>query len=113
MKQASTWIRDCKRHHTRCNDGGNTPRKLPTRLVRVQLASLAGIKGIPNVRLEITDKNSKVEYLAFNHCWGKVIPFKLLESNYDACLKNIEFSELSKNMQDAARITANLGFSYL
>src|SRR5205814_1827018 len=45
------------------------------------------------------------------HCWGGVKSFRLLSDNYKACLQNIKFSNLSRNMRDAVRIAQRLGFS--
>jgi hypothetical protein len=61
----------------------------------------------------VVANNPSTEYVAFSHCWGGSQPFKLLQANYHDCLQNIDFDALSRNCQDAVRITLALGYSHL
>jgi hypothetical protein len=106
------WMHDCKTHHKRCNGVGNTPRKLPTRLIYIAPSSDPNTTPAINIQLMgPTDQN--IEYLAFSHCWGLTVPLELLKANEDDFLKNVEFSKLSENMKHAVRITRSLGYLYL
>ncbi|KAF4615880.1 hypothetical protein G7Y89_g15235 [Cudoniella acicularis] len=113
MQQAQSWLQDCKTHHLRCNGVGNTLRHLPARLINILPNSNPDIS--PVIKIESMDSaNEHVEYLAFSHCWGgPELPFRLLESNKEDLFKGIEFRVLSKNMQDAVRVTRSLGYKYL
>ena len=109
--QAKLWMEDCEKYHKHCNGVGITPRKLPTRLIRIELSSNPSN---PSIKLEVvnsTDQNTK--YLAFSHCWGLTMPLKLLQANKSDFLESIEFSKLSKNMQHAVRIAHSLEIPYI
>lgn len=89
-------------------------RELPTRLLYVGSVDPKAPDDDPVVRLELTEgKDPKTEYLAFSHCWGGDIPFKLVEKNLCRYKMGIPVSKLPKNMRDAFWITQSLGFSYL
>jgi hypothetical protein len=67
-----------------------------------------------DVRLELVDSDRQgIKYATLSHCWGAGSPFKLLKSNYDLCMENIEYFALSKNMRDAIEIARRMGFLYL
>jgi hypothetical protein len=83
---------------------------MPTRLLHVEPWSTDA----PTVKLEEMAKEERqVEYLAFSHCWGGSQTFRLLPDNYWSALRAVDFSKLSKNAQDAVRITRALGYSYI
>lgn len=89
-------------------------RELPTRLLYVGSVDPKAPDDDPIVRLELTEgKDPKTEYLAFSHCWGGDIPFKLVEKNLCRYKMGVPVSKLPKNMRDAFWITQSLGFSYL
>lgn len=110
VELARTWIRNRQSYHTPCKDTKGVPRTMPTRLLYVEPSS----SDPPTVKLkEMAKEETQVEYLAFSHCWGGSRTFRLLSDNYSSALRAIDFSELSKNAQDAVSITRALGFSYI
>jgi hypothetical protein len=112
IDQAKSWIRDCKNYHSRCNGVGNTPRKLPTRLIHIEPSSNPDT--VPVIKIELTaHMDQDIEYAAFSHCWGISMPLKLLNANEVSFRTNIEFSKTSKNMQDAVKIARSLGIYYI
>ncbi|KAI0426823.1 heterokaryon incompatibility protein-domain-containing protein [Xylaria sp. FL1042] len=118
FQQAKEWIRLCRENHTLCNSTNNRDLELPARFLYVSAGREwqpgdrpAILKLVPTIDLE-----KRPEYVAFSHCWGppETIRFKLLENNIEQCYKEIDFTRLSQNMQDAITATLSLGnFSYI
>lgn len=107
---AKQWIEACRANHTACETAQSRERELPTRLIYVEPTST----GPPVMRLQETrTMKSKIEYLAFSHCWGGSQTFRLLPENYHSSIHSIDFPKLSKNAQDAVAITRALGYLYL
>ncbi|KAI8965116.1 heterokaryon incompatibility protein-domain-containing protein [Daldinia sp. FL1419] len=115
--QAKTWINMCRENHKLCGGVGNAESELPARMLYV-LGGDDWEPGNPPETLRLVPTNETgpdIKYLAFSHCWGDQakMRFKLLASNVEACHDSIDFSGLSKNMQDAITITLSLGMSYV
>ena len=53
------------------------------------------------------------EYLALSYCWGASSQLVTTTASFRAHCDQFEFSQLSKNVQDAITITRKLGFQYL
>lgn len=51
--------------------------------------------------------------MTLSHCWGGVVPLRLLHENYNKFLTEIEFSEIPKTFQDAIDATRRLSVQYL
>ncbi|OTB01394.1 hypothetical protein M426DRAFT_323533 [Hypoxylon sp. CI-4A] len=111
MDQAKSWIAMCQENHTLCKDIAKVDSRLPTRLIRVE-PPVPG-SSVPRIRLVDTQKMNSTSYIALSHCWGKKKIFRLLQSNKEECYEAIDFTKLSKNMQDAALTVLGLGYSYL
>ncbi|KAK4107505.1 HET-domain-containing protein [Canariomyces notabilis] len=109
---AKQWLQHCQMYHPACKAQGKFQREPPTRLICITAPGELGGNTFPVIRLVVA-KNPSTEYVAFSHCWGGSQPFKLLQANYHDCLFNIDFDHLSRNCQDAVRITLALGYSYL
>ena len=110
VELARTWNETCQSHHVPCKDIRGVRRTMPTRLIYVEPSS----SDPPTVKLkEMGKEETPVEYMAFSHCWGGSPTFRLLPDNYSSALQAIDFSTLSKNAQDAVRITRALGFLYI
>jgi hypothetical protein len=104
----------CKESHVLCGGVGNTPLDLPTRLIHITEREDPKPGDFPLVNLVLTDQmEPKTEYLALSHCWGKDMLFKLLCDNLESCYNNIDYKNLSTNLQDAIFVTQSLGYSYI
>ncbi|KAJ8133260.1 hypothetical protein O1611_g364 [Lasiodiplodia mahajangana] len=113
MIQARTWVDDCVHHHPLCHATDSHQLEYPSRLLFV-VPNPKVPGGPPKIRLESIDKSRpRVKYLALSHCWGGASPFKLKHANFEECSKNIDYQNVSKNIQDAVQVVQNLGFSYL
>ena len=65
-------------------------------------------------RLRLVHSHSSAgEYAALSHCWGGLIPTRLLADTLDSYQKDISFSSLPANFRDAVTITRQLGIKYL
>ncbi|KFA76717.1 hypothetical protein S40288_09390 [Stachybotrys chartarum IBT 40288] len=53
------------------------------------------------------------KYVTLSHCWGGVVPTKLLKTNLSDFKDHIQFDQLPKTFQDAIVVTQNLGARYL
>lgn len=69
--------------------------------------------------LQINEKEARGTYLALSYCWGKPDPkmqgrlSELRLNNEQALVKEIKLEELEQSVQDAIRVTRELGFTYL
>jgi hypothetical protein len=96
-----SWEKNCRAHG--CSARQQVP--LPKRIIKVpiddtfpQLYDTCGERGT---------------YIALTHCWGKT-PMKRLVQELEAEWRNgINPSSLSRNFQDALKITKLLGYSYI
>lgn len=69
--------------------------------------------GSPRLVLLEDTRGITAPYLALSHCWGGTIPYRTLMSNKVELCEGIEFSQLSKNFQDAVEVSRWLGFRYI
>ena len=113
IELARTWLVDCEESHPDC---GHVFRPPPTRLIYIEPSS----NEVPKIRLVETKghEDEQIMYLAFSHCWGGSQTYRLLggkgnEKKYESALESIDFSELSKNSQDAIRICQEFGLSFI
>ncbi|KAL2021718.1 hypothetical protein VTK56DRAFT_6661 [Thermocarpiscus australiensis] len=96
------WLGVCTKTHRECEP--RTPT-IPTRLIEIEGASQ---------RLRLTsDLSASPRYATLSHCWGKVVPFRLVQDNHSALRRDIPTSKLSKTFQHAIEITRELGLRYL
>ncbi|KAN0099845.1 Heterokaryon incompatibility protein (HET) domain containing protein [Hyaloscypha variabilis] len=102
---ARGWLEEC------CNTHQSCPFKrsleLPARVIDV------GNLG-DEQRLRLVHSHSSTgQYAALSHCWGGLIPKRLLADTLDYFQKDIPFSSLPANFRDAVTITRQLGIKYL
>jgi hypothetical protein len=96
-----SWLSECSAGHKNCNMEPVFGMKNPTRLIYV------GTEKEPVARL--LDDNScpgSLAYTTLSHCWGEVVPFRLLTSN-------IEELKHSKTFREAIEVTRKLFVQYL
>ncbi|KXX75642.1 hypothetical protein MMYC01_204545 [Madurella mycetomatis] len=88
---------------------------IPTRLVDV------GTQDSPHLKLVETAEGdvillrrvSEVGFMALSYCWGGDQPAKLLKANLTDYKKDINFSRLSKTLQEVVLVARATGFQYL
>jgi hypothetical protein len=107
---AKGWLRQCREHHESCNEITTVKGFLPTRLIKITSVH----SDVRSIKLCMTSDlpNHDIPYLALSHRWGGHST-SLASKNYESFIKDIPIRSLPQNFLDAARITANLGFSFL
>lgn len=109
------WLGRCDQSHncSKCKEGTNTT--LPTRVIYV---------GDPNPDILVLlcsaelDASSDRRYIALSYCWGNLESgaenrFCTNSQNLHHRLKSFSIKELPKTLQDAVRVTQNLGVQFL
>ncbi|EPE27113.1 hypothetical protein GLAREA_03027 [Glarea lozoyensis ATCC 20868] len=102
------WLSECSAGHKNCNMEPVFGMQNPTRLIYV------GTEKEPVARL-LNGANSpeSLVYATLSHCWGKVVPFRLLISNIEELKHEIPFDELSRTFREAIQVTRKLSVRYL
>lgn len=83
---------------------------LPTRVIKVSDQT---------AQLQINQTETRGSYLALSYCWGEPDPNKqsrlseLRLNNEQDLVQEIKLEELEQSVQDAIRVTRELGFTYL
>lgn len=99
------WLSECKSCHSNCSSI-KTP-SLPTRVIDVGPSD-----GSVAPRLH-QSMNDFGEWATLSHCWGKSVLKMLTSTSFDSFMQSIPITTLSKNFQDAIKITRILGIRYL
>jgi hypothetical protein len=105
---AKYWLQKCIHSHAICAQYcAKDLSLLPTRVVDVDVS--------PNrvdVRL-LVSRGRRAPYIALSHCWGATGTVITTTANLAERQRNIPFSSLSRNFQDAVIATRALGVRYL
>ncbi|KAK4466797.1 heterokaryon incompatibility protein-domain-containing protein [Cladorrhinum samala] len=104
--QALRWMAECQLNHGEACGFAGDHRPFPTRVIRIPqdghqdpwLEDGAGLAG---------------EYVALTYRWGGASMSKTLTSNLDNHRKAVPLAGLSKTIQDAIKVTRDLGYEYL
>lgn len=104
---ARAWMEDCCRNHPKTCPG-NTRVTLPTRLIDVGDPAIK-----PDVRLHISQANEVGEYVALSYCWGGQQTVVTTQDNLDSMAQRITLSSLPRTLEDAVRVSRNIGQRYL
>jgi hypothetical protein len=68
----------------------------------------------PVLRLSESTRSEAIStYATLSHCWGKIVPFKLLASNISELKQGISLSQLPKTFQQAIVVTRQLSVEYI
>jgi hypothetical protein len=104
FKLAQDWLFNCFFKHNCC--GGYEDLPLPTRVLELLNDEYA--------TLCEPESYEKGHYAALSHCWGLVVPTRLMKANYED-LKGgpIIISDLPKTFRDAVKIASTLNVRYL
>lgn len=100
---ARTWIQNCITHHCHLTIQDDWYRPLRLLHIRKQAAEY-------NVHLEEPASRS-LHYTALSYCWGGVQSHRTTKARLRDGL--ISYENLPKTLQDAIRVTAELGYSYI
>lgn len=109
---ATHWIQQCQKEHKKCNNKfipESSEHYLPLRLLDV------GGHQDETISLKLGSQlpeDQPKDYIALSHCWGEAVNVTLTKSNLDD-LENLHISSLTKNFQDAVRISRALKIRYL
>jgi Heterokaryon incompatibility protein (HET) len=104
LKIAKSWLRNCMRNHPKC--AVQFDSALPTRLIELGANE-------DSVRLHLSEPGSRRQYVALPYCWGTAKQFITTSSTLKSLLNWFKISQLPKTIQDALRVTRELGFRYL
>lgn len=104
-----TWIQNCVLEHG-CAISDYYPSSMPTFLLSVDRADKYG-----SIRLVELMPGEKHQYLALSYCWGRKAQKKVLTraTRAEFIRDGIRLEELDATLQDAVRVTRELGFLYI
>lgn len=80
---------------------------LPTRII-----DLGGHEA-PNIRLVVPEKGAAGRYAALSYCWGRSNHFVLTAGTLKDLKNGFHLSQLPQTLQDAVRVTREIGLRYL
>ncbi|RDW66361.1 hypothetical protein BP6252_09996 [Coleophoma cylindrospora] len=92
---------------------------LPTRLIDVGTSESTKVHIRTSVSIREQKDNalygndSRTEYLALSHCWGKSEILVLTDKNQNRLFQGFPISDLAQTFQDAISVTRRLGYQYL
>ena len=102
---ARRWLASCTESHKACST--DEPSLLPTRVLDVtpinQNASLA----------LYSHPGKRAQYVTLSYCWGAPQPLMTTTGNFQRYMDRIDESSLPRSIQDAVKVTRELGFRYL
>jgi hypothetical protein len=101
------WINKCDKDH----DCQSKTNYVPRRLLGVSESTI-----FPDVRIRDLAGNSAEKYAALSYCWGSGpdhVQVLTLKDNLEDHRARISFKTLPKSIQDAIRVTRELGIPYL
>lgn len=104
-----TWIQKCATEHG-CGISDHRPSSMPTMLLSVDSVDQCG-----SIRLVELMPGEKHQYLALSYCWGPRAQRKTLTraTRAEFIGRGIRLEELDATIQDAVRVTRELGYLYL
>ncbi|KAI1295944.1 heterokaryon incompatibility protein-domain-containing protein [Xylaria venustula] len=109
--QVEKWFNRCTETHASCHihTVAIPIGKCPTRLIHVEATSISGVRLCETSNLTCLD----LTYATLSHCWGGVVPIRLLGENYDQFHEEIPWDKLPQTFKDAIQVTRNLNIRYL
>lgn len=105
--QAKSWIEECLNSHKDCPSLER--HLLPTRVIDVKADSVQG-----GARLHISTENETADYATLSYCWGEATGSVILTTaTLEAWKERLPVENLPRSLQDAVKITRDLGIRYL
>ncbi|KAG8157871.1 hypothetical protein KVR01_012143 [Diaporthe batatas] len=106
--EIGTWISECINNHDGCPKFVEST--LPTRVLDVGTATDLQPD---HVKLHVTAKGECGRYAALSYCWGPGTQVKTLQGNLEEHKRSIRVTQLPQTVQDAIRVTREVGIRYL
>ncbi|MCJ1464639.1 hypothetical protein MMC07_003252 [Pseudocyphellaria aurata] len=101
FQQAREWIDNCLHNHPECPT--TAVPNLPTRVVEV----------LDNESLRLHISGGKASYAALSYCWGKPQMFATTLSSIADLTQGFTLSALPLSLQDAIKLTIELGLKFI
>lgn len=99
------WLSECRSSHFNCSS--IKKHYLPSRVIDVGPSD-------GSIAPRLHESAGEVgEWATLSHCWGKYVPKMLTSASFDDLIQSIPITTLSKNFQDAIKVTRFLGIQYL
>ncbi|KAF5615443.1 het-domain protein [Fusarium sp. NRRL 52700] len=106
VDKIKTWIDACETEHYHCPQQHSTA--LPKRVLKIENDKVSLY--IPKKK----DVQSKDQcYVALSYRWGNDLPLRLTRDKVSDFIKGYSISKLPETLQDAVRISRNLGFKFI
>lgn len=107
LELVNNWIQECKSSHDKCRLEDTT--WFPSRLLDVGQRDGSQLPRL----IETTEPDVLGPYAALSHMWGRQIPLRTLQGNYEEMKLAIPMWKLSKNFAQAVIATRELKLRYL
>jgi Heterokaryon incompatibility protein (HET) len=98
-------LRECHQNHRRCSRQ-ITPI-LPSRVIDV------GSHGDALLELHISEENEQGNYVTLSYCWGGLQTFMTTAATIHSRCQGFMMGDLPQSIQDAVKVTRDLGFRFL
>ncbi|KAK3934321.1 heterokaryon incompatibility protein 6 [Diplogelasinospora grovesii] len=105
MSQTRKWMHECEQKHGSACSPTNYSGRLPRRVIDVS--------GGAELRLYEASENDEGRYAALSYCWGGPQEFKTTSSTLAERISGFSVGALPLGIQDAVRVTQNLGMRFL
>lgn len=108
LERSFDWIRKQLDECTASHDcSGMLEMPLPTRILDL------GDRESPNIRLFVPGAGAAGKYAALSYCWGRSNHFFLTSDTFKDLQNGFQVSRLPQTLQDAVRVTREVGLRYL
>ncbi|KAF5987950.1 hypothetical protein FBULB1_1700 [Fusarium bulbicola] len=106
VDKIKTWIDACETEHNYCPRRHSTA--LPKRVLKIENNDISlYISRKQDVQTEVQ------RYVALSYRWGNDLPLRLTQDTMGDFIKGLPISKLPETLQDAVRISRNLGFQFI
>lgn len=91
-----------------CNHSTETNPPLPPRVIEIRKDT-----NLPPRSCVTAGTSLNAKYATLSHCWGSLLPLRLLKSNFSALQESIPVCQLPRTFMDAIDIARSLGIDYI
>lgn len=105
------WLADCRKNHPDCPT--ISEYFMPEILVKISAATSQDEEHQVALEFPADSKSLTRAYVALSYCWGGDQIHKTTRSQIAAADFGLDWTALPASIQDAVKVTANLGFEYL
>jgi hypothetical protein len=104
---AKSWIQECLTMHDHWKTGDS--RFMPSTLIQISINSTGYHLQVAHWTLD----QQPAPYTCLSYCWGQDQPYKMTRQRLEESNGLLQFDNLPKTIQDAVKVTTNLGYEYL